>query len=101
MGESSMFSIKLWAKLRNSGDKNVNDYYCPICHNTGYFESRRQIVCSFCNGTCGYTKAAERFLKIHPCQCFHSDRENCPVCGEKCHHGTNNRPRLLKVQPPK
>ena len=76
------------------------DSGCPVCQNTGQIESWRSTPCPFCNGTCEFTKTAASFMRGHPCQCIHSDRENCPLCKQKCHHGTGNKPKLLLARPP-
>ena len=82
------------------GDDNNGSNCCPVCDSTGYIDSWRTAICYFCNGTGEYTKAAATFMKIHPCQCVHSDRENCPLCKQKCHHSTNNKPKVLITSPP-
>lgn len=51
--------------------------------------------CPFCNGTGEATRAAESYMKSHPCQCSLYDRKRCPLCGRKCHHDTPNRPKIL------
>lgn len=92
--------------ITNRSDHNYGDgddgnrHSCPICESTGYIDSWRTTICSFCNGTKEHTKAAERFMKVHPCQCIHSDRENCPLCKQRCHHSTNNKPKVLIVRSP-
>src|SRR5919199_2220500 len=95
---------------RDNNVDNNNDEGCPVCHNSGYMSyssssswrssTTNMECCPFCNGTCEYAKAAASFMKAHPCQCIHSDRENCPLCGHKCHHSTNNKPKLLVISPP-
>jgi hypothetical protein len=67
---------------------------CAICRKTGDLESL-SIECSFCNGTGEYNKAAESYMKLHPCQCIYLDRKNCSLCGKKCHHSTSNKPKLI------
>jgi len=67
---------------------------CIICQKTGILELL-STGCSFCNGTGEYTKAAESYMKSHPCQCIYQDRRNCSLCGKKCHHTTNNKPKLI------
>jgi len=66
---------------------------CMVCQNTGHLESI-SIGCTFCNGTGEYTRAAESYMKFHPCQCIYEDRRSCSLCGKACHHGTNNKPKL-------
>jgi hypothetical protein len=67
---------------------------CDICQKTGHLESL-SMECTFCNGTGEYTKAAESYMKLHPCQCIYLDRKNCSLCGKKCHHSTSNKPKLI------
>jgi len=74
-------------------DVILNQKGCIICQNTGRLEAL-SIGCSFCNGTGEYTKAAESYMKSHPCQCIYYDRRSCRLCGKKCHHATNNKPKL-------
>ena len=74
--------------------------FCSICNGTRYIDSWRKVECYFCNGTGEYTKAAESFMKAHPCQCVHSDRKNCSLCKQKCHHSSNNKPKVLFVKSP-
>jgi len=77
-----------------------NGSHCPICDGTGHLDTWRTVTCPFCNGTAEHTKAAESFMKVHPCQCIYSDRENCPLCKQKCHHSTSNKPKLEIATPP-
>ncbi len=75
-------------------DVILNHDGCIICQKTGRVESL-STECSFCNGTGEYTKAAESYMKFHPCQCIYQDRKRCSLCGKKCHHDTHNKPKLI------
>jgi DnaJ-class molecular chaperone len=73
---------------------------CAVCDGRGYIDSWRTVECYFCNGTGEFTKAASSFMNIHPCQCVNSDRKNCLLCKQKCHHSTENKPKVLVVKSP-
>ena len=82
------------SSIRMQMDVILNHNGCIICQKTGHLEPL-SIGCPFCNGTGEYTKAAESYMKSHPCQCIYEDRRNCSLCGKKCHHATNNKPKLM------
>jgi hypothetical protein len=84
---------------RNASSRDISQL-CLVCDSKGYINSWRNVECCFCNGTGENTKAAESFMKIHPCQCIDLDRKNCPLCKLKCHHSTNNKPKVLVVKSP-
>ena len=68
---------------------------CLICCGRGFITLLDNMQCSFCNGTGEYTKAADSYMKVHACQCFVTvERRECPLCGERCHHTTNNKPTI-------
>jgi len=72
------------------------DKHCSICSGLGYLENWRAAdYCPFCNGTGEPTKAAESFMKSHPCQCFQTDRQNCSLCKQRCHHTSSSKPKLV------
>ena len=82
------------SSIRMQMDVILNPNGCIVCQNTGHLESL-SMGCPFCNGTGEYTKAAESYMKSHPCQCIYEDRRNCSLCGKKCHHATNTKPKLI------
>ena len=63
---------------------------CPVCDGRGFIPILDNSTCSFCNGTGEYTKVGASFMKGHSCQCVALDREKCALCGQRCHHTTNN-----------
>jgi RecJ-like exonuclease len=67
---------------------------CLVCKGDGKI-AWTHTSCPFCNETGEYSKASETFLLNHICQCIISDRKNCPVCEEKCHHDTHGRPKVI------
>jgi len=68
--------------------------FCTVCDGRGFIPLFDNDQCSFCNGTGEYTRAAASYMKAHACQCFISaeDKKNCGLCGQKCHHATDNKP---------
>ena len=72
----------------------LEEQKCAVCKGTGTIELLGS-QCPFCNGTGDYTKAAERYLDSHICQCIFLDRKKCPLCGKNCHHDTPNKPKVL------
>jgi hypothetical protein len=65
---------------------------CALCKGMGKF---MKVECGFCNGTGEYNKAADSYVKnYHVCGCVATDRKNCPVCGQKCHHKGSQSPKI-------
>ena len=64
---------------------------CDVCKGT-----KKNIfneTCPYCNGTGEWNDAASSYMKSHICQCINWDRENCPICMQKCHHDTSQTPK--------
>gem|GEM_PF-1237733 len=89
-----------WLNGFNEFKQPEKDKGCAVCKGVGRLSTWRAVTCPFCNGTGEFTKAGASFILAHPCQCENSDRQNCPFCNKKCHHGSNNKPRLVALGPP-
>lgn len=69
---------------------------CNLCNGLGKFVKQS---CVYCNGTGEWNQLAENYIKNHVCQCIIFDRQNCPVCEEKCHHTPSGTPKNT-IAPP-
>ena len=72
----------------------MSEEKCAVCKGNGTIELLDS-QCAFCNGTGEYTKSAESYMNSHICQCIILDRKVCSLCGQKCHHDTPNKPKVL------
>jgi hypothetical protein len=99
-GNNSKYNKDFEGSIGSYSSSSISSTVCSICDSRGYIDSWRTVACYFCNGTGEYTKAAVSFMRIHPCQCIQTDRRNCPLCKQKCHHSSNNKPKVLVVKSP-
>ncbi len=72
----------------------LTEQKCAVCKGDGCIELLGS-QCPFCNGTGEYTKIAESYITSHICQCIFLDRKVCPLCKQRCHHDTPNKPKVL------
>lgn len=72
---------------------------CAFCKGKGSFMN---VECGFCNGTGEYNRAAEAYVRKdrHTCGCAATDRKNCPICQEICHHKGSQAPKVMIAPPP-
>ncbi len=76
------------------GEFLLTEQKCAVCEGDGSIELLGS-QCPFCNGTGEYTKIAESYITSHICQCIFLDRKVCPLCKQRCHHDTPNKPKVL------
>ncbi len=76
------------------GEFLLTEQKCAVCEGDGSITLLGS-QCPFCNGTGEYTKIAESYITSHICQCIFLDRKVCPLCKERCHHDTPNKPKVL------
>jgi len=76
------------------GEFLLSEQKCAVCKGDGSIELLGS-QCPFCNGTGEYTKIAETYITSHVCQCIFLDRKVCPLCKQRCHHDTPNKPKVL------
>jgi len=69
---------------------------CDVCKGT--MKNIFNEICPYCNGTGEWNDAASSYMKSHICQCLNWDRENCPMCMQKCHHDSHQNPKQ-KIDP--
>ena len=50
-------------------------------------------ICPYCNGIGKWNSLAQSYVKNHICQCILLDRNFCPICEKKCHHGSSQAPK--------
>ena len=76
------------------GEFPLTEQKCAVCEGDGSIELLGS-QCPFCNGTGEYTKIAKSYITSHICQCIFLDRKVCPLCKQRCHHDTPNKPKVL------
>ena len=76
------------------GEFLLAEQKCAVCKGDGSIELLGS-QCPFCNGTGEFTKIAESYITSHICQCIFLDRKVCPLCEQRCHHDTPNKPKVL------